>query len=329
MKIKSVPFELLFPPNMNYEYFENAEELPVPASETDTTTLEEAWWAAEASLLSYEHPGFARLVLRLLGSSFFRSFSWGVTQALAFSVRQTCIVAFRGTEIKSTHALKDMSANLGYGVVPFASGLAYRGFVSAFSEVLESDDNIFRFIAAARKDHGCQRVVFCGHSLGGALASLAAVYYGNPCHLYTFGAPRVGDERFVRLLPSTSLRFVNAGDPVPSLPPNIRAIMRESTTLVHGDLPTIVFGGDGLVEPSSVTEQEQRASKAIMRGVQRVGGGLVSSLSTLKKSRGSGEESSSSTFLADLASNTTMDAHAPVKYAVNIWNHIAGHRNGT
>jgi predicted lipase len=74
------------------------------------------------------------------------------------------------------------------------------------------------------------QIIFTGHSLGGALATLAAVDFhdhygfGDRISLYTFGAPRVGDRkwaRFVNSLPFASriYRIQRKGDPVVQLPP--------------------------------------------------------------------------------------------------------------
>jgi hypothetical protein len=66
-----------------------------------------------------------------------------------------------------------------------------------------------------------------GHSLGGAMATLCALKlklkgYEN-VELVTFGSPRVGNHHFSRLmkkvLPETTARFVNMGDPVAKFPP--------------------------------------------------------------------------------------------------------------
>ncbi|RKP09108.1 Alpha/Beta hydrolase protein [Thamnocephalis sphaerospora] len=82
-----------------------------------------------------------------------------------------------------------------------------------------------------------QQLVIVGHSLGGAVAILTAlqILHRRPpwlsnvrvC-LYTFGEPRVGNAAFTRLVhlaladASFSVtRVTNAGDPVPSLPPNL------------------------------------------------------------------------------------------------------------
>ncbi len=66
-----------------------------------------------------------------------------------------------------------------------------------------------------------------GHSLGGALATLAANWLKSfpevnaKVHLYTFGAPRVGGKSFsmnaTQRLDSI-FRCVNGADPVPKVP---------------------------------------------------------------------------------------------------------------
>ena len=63
-------------------------------------------------------------------------------------------------------------------------------------------------------------LVFTGHSMGGALVSLASIDFASqfpsrPSTLYTFGAPRTSDHEFVMLLkqyPIETFRVVNAHD---------------------------------------------------------------------------------------------------------------------
>ncbi len=80
----------------------------------------------------------------------------------------------------------------------------------------------------------CEQVIFTGHSLGGAIATIAFAVYRCWCQsdcnrrdnaeLVTFGAPRVGDVPFMEDFSSVHKgRFchvVHPGDPVPELPPN-------------------------------------------------------------------------------------------------------------
>lgn len=61
--------------------------------------------------------------------------------------------------------------------------------------------------------------IFTGHSLGGALATIAAVV-AEPDSLYTFGSPKPGNPAFAALMPETVRfhRITNRDDIVPWLP---------------------------------------------------------------------------------------------------------------
>jgi predicted lipase len=96
----------------------------------------------------------------------------------------------------------------------------HRGFVSAYMSVRNP-------IHTCLKNQSATHVVVTGHSLGGALATLAAVdlqyNFGNQAkiEIYTFGAPRVGNggfrDSFNRRVPN-SYRFIYGMDIVPALP---------------------------------------------------------------------------------------------------------------
>ena len=69
-------------------------------------------------------------------------------------------------------------------------------------------------------------ITFCGHSLGGSIAMVAAGYYSHISHgniqvkCHTFGAPKVGDDAFLKWLndDSTLVNLVNHGDIIPCFP---------------------------------------------------------------------------------------------------------------
>ncbi len=68
-------------------------------------------------------------------------------------------------------------------------------------------------------------MVATGHSLGGAVATLAAAYLraaGNAVDLYTYGSPRVGNDAFANFVSAQAgleIRVTHLDDPVPRLPP--------------------------------------------------------------------------------------------------------------
>jgi hypothetical protein len=67
-------------------------------------------------------------------------------------------------------------------------------------------------------DQGC-RIWLTGHSLGAALATLAADRFQDVQGLYTFGSPRVGDRQFQKNFQLRAYRVVNGDDIVARVPP--------------------------------------------------------------------------------------------------------------
>lgn len=98
----------------------------------------------------------------------------------------------------------------------------HSGFNNAWNEISVAAQNAVR---QARSANPSYRVVTTGHSLGGAVATLAAAYLragGIPTELYTYGAPRVGNEEFANFVsrqPGGHFRITHGADPVPKVPP--------------------------------------------------------------------------------------------------------------
>lgn len=74
---------------------------------------------------------------------------------------------------------------------------------------------------------GNETVICCGHSLGGALATICALDVETnleddyDVYCVTFGSPRVGGKHFTRLFDTevkNSYRLVDANDPIPRVP---------------------------------------------------------------------------------------------------------------
>jgi len=85
----------------------------------------------------------------------------------------------------------------------------HRGF-------LRSLDTIWR---EAEDALGDGKVWFTGHSLGAALATLAADRLPGSHALYTYGSPRVGDKKFRQAFRANAYRFVNNNDGITVVPP--------------------------------------------------------------------------------------------------------------
>ena len=91
-------------------------------------------------------------------------------------------------------------------------------------------DNTIKSVISAleplRKEHPSYAIVCAGHSLGGALANVAALEilqagFSNVQH-YSFGSPRVGNQQFAeysnKMLPEAQ-RITHYKDTVPHVPP--------------------------------------------------------------------------------------------------------------
>lgn len=98
----------------------------------------------------------------------------------------------------------------------------HTGFAKGWQEVA---DAATRGVEAARAAHADYRLVVTGHSLGGAIATLAGAYLrrgGLPADVYTYGSPRVGNDHFANFMtaqPGVDWRVTHRDDPVPRLPP--------------------------------------------------------------------------------------------------------------
>ena len=173
-----------------------------------------------AANLAYLDEATIAPVVKSWGFSQFRFFDHKETQAFVCGNAKTILIAFRGTEPKK---LKDWVSDVKARKVKGPVGQVHRGFKGALTKVWP---NLIDYVGTIRKNN--QKLWLTGHSLGAALATLAAararLEEGVPVRgLYTFGHPRTGDERFARgldsALPGLVYRFVNNNDVVPRVPP--------------------------------------------------------------------------------------------------------------
>ncbi len=235
----------------------------------DTTTLRlraetqgsvnvaNAYWMARLSALAYQSEHAQRTALTALGApiddAHYRFFDQAGMQAFYVATDHAAILAFRGTEGGSLRDLWTDAAALNR--VQAWVGRVHRGFEEG-TEALWHDGGLGDFL---RSRHGYDRKVdgprpsrlplfVTGHSLGGALATLATMRsLIDGCledqratlprslgckdrrivvtSLMTFGAPRVGDPTLAAWLGAelsergvSAHRFVNESDVVPQVP---------------------------------------------------------------------------------------------------------------
>jgi len=134
---------------------------------------------------------------------------------------KTVVVAFRGTtDLRNWITNLNVAHNSPYpGVV---NATVHTGFLEAYDGVKESvRSEVMSLISAV----SANRIVFTGHSLGAALATLTAADLAPslkiPISMYNYGSPRVGNQvfsdYFTKLVPNT-IRVTNRKDIVPHLP---------------------------------------------------------------------------------------------------------------
>ncbi|CCN37370.1 conserved hypothetical protein [Vibrio nigripulchritudo MADA3029] len=124
------------------------------------------------------------------------------------------VISFRGTEKNAGDILADGNIGLKGS---YSGQSVHAGFANLFTSIQPQLVKLLSSMKTAPK------VIHCvGHSLGGAIASLAADWikarYSLPVHLYTFGAPRVGLKAYSMRDVDKSYRCTHGADPVTMIP---------------------------------------------------------------------------------------------------------------
>jgi hypothetical protein len=235
--IPAPKYELLFPPVFETEafrYFENGRAHPFRPDATDLE-LVNAWWLAEASLLAYAPAEFAVESFRAAGldAANLRPFQHEGTQCYVAFGERLVIVAFRGTQVLRPDrwssladawndfrdALRDARTDGRFALTELTPGsgqYVHRGFLAALDGVWPA---VEAQLEALQSERPSRTFWFTGHSLGAALATLAAQRFQNVRGLYTFGSPLVGDRLFAAGLRIPAFRFVHNNDLVARVPP--------------------------------------------------------------------------------------------------------------
>lgn len=208
-------FKNLFDPNKTYQYFHKAKEYPFLPEARSLNKVNMAW-LADAVMLAYCDSGFVKEKLGKVGfDRTFHSINNKGTQGFITSNKEVIFVIFRGTEINET---KDLLYDANFLPTAEGNGLVHNGFRDALDAVWVEVEKRLKDMTKL----GNQSVWFTGHSLGGAIASLAAGRWkANPSHsqqmvsLYTFGAPGVGNKDYVKDYPDVSVvRVIDNEDQV-------------------------------------------------------------------------------------------------------------------
>lgn len=286
----------LAPPYLEHAYFADHDLRPFQADAASFNQAN-AWWLAEASTLAYADEAFAVEWFKKAGLDTVRFFDKNSTQCFVASNREFAVVAFRGSEVwkrkgktDTRVVAADFMTNADFWLTDWPrGGKVHRGFKNALDEVWEE---LFAYLTALQR--GGRKIWMTGHSLGAALATLAADRYGEVQGVYTFGSPRVGDLRFKEGYSNRAYRLVNGSDIVTKIPP--------SGFYMHvGELRLIDRKGKIAIQPT------EKISRPPSGGVNVGGAGSFENKNPHK----------ASVFVPDAVSD-----HVPLLYAILIWNHL-------
>lgn len=158
------------------------------------------------------------------GAKVLTTFSGEITDVQGFvsadDTNQLIVVSIKGSE-----SVRNWIADLSFIAVPcdlVDNCLVHVGFLTAYNEIAEE---LLAGVANATAAYPNYKIIFTGHSLGGAVNTLAAGYarkQGFAVDVYSYGSPRVGNDAFVSFItdqPGLESRVTHLDDPVPRLPP--------------------------------------------------------------------------------------------------------------
>lgn len=294
-------FKDLFAPNKAYEYFQHADQYPFEVRST-YFSLVNAGWLADCALLAYldegdviealEHVGLRGQCFGFAQPGAHGSSAESGAQGFIAESDGWAIVCFRGT-----NDLRDVFDDLRIELVERDrhAGRVHEGFYESLESIWPGMLDELEEIQGGSNTP--VPVWFTGHSLGAAMATLAADGYEHARALYTFGSPRVGDKAFRQGLAVNAYRIVNNNDVVTAVPPALPGR--------YGHVGDLKYFGDA----GELTDDPRwwTTLKESVIGHVRALQDLVVDISALD--------------LDELNADQIRD-HSPTAYAKNLWNLI-------
>ena len=218
----------------------NIPKMPTTLDPYDTSfSAEKSYFFALASKLAYAKPKAIESELKRFGFYKARVITNTETGTECFvaATKEFIVISFRGTEL----SFKDWMTDFQFLHTDGPLGEGHSGFIKAYRSVadeLEEAIKYCRYRTKKRIPNGYgemkdlfnkqhpQSIWLTGHSLGGALASVAAAHRVERClpvdGVYTFGSPRVFEWdtaiKYDQSAGDRTFRFVNNVDIVTRLP---------------------------------------------------------------------------------------------------------------
>jgi hypothetical protein len=308
----------LVPPYHDYKYFADAAENPFRPAARGFEMIN-AWWLAEAATLAFHLSDKVEAEFRAAGFSFFEAIERDGTECFIAANDEFVVVTFRGVEsglrkgdIDFRHIFTDLFTVAKLRLVPFGTGAGsvHGGFLHAFEQV---EGDLTRVLSGL--DDGRRTFWFTGHSLGAALATIAAARAPRLHGLYTYGSPRVGDVAFAaafarNFTPRFGVeyyRFVNDSDIVTVVPPH--GLYRHVGALRH-------------IQPDGQISDDPTLLSRLSDTISDIGGKLGALLHVPF-----GGLSRLEARLLDLTLEGVTD-HVPTLYTTHIWNAYVEEQGG-
>jgi triacylglycerol lipase len=167
---------------------------------------------AKLAGIAYLDPAEARKEYAAEGYPYIKFFDHEGAQCYAVWNKKDYVLCFRGTE---PDQFSDILADL--NAIPDRAeldGYVHDGFQDEVEKIWTDIKQHVKVFAKVRT------MFICGHSLGGAMATIAASRMMFKVEaLFTYGSPRVGSSDFVKALQVTHYRHVNNNDIVTAVPP--------------------------------------------------------------------------------------------------------------
>lgn len=181
---------------------------------SELSVLRRSLLFAEISMAAYLPPEQCNIAAGKLGFTDGKFFDFGGPKAYWFQNEFDSVVVFRGIEV---HQWTDIAADANaLAALSETVGNVHCGFKSAVDEIWPRIET--------QLEKNTKSVWFCGHSIGGALATICAgrcmlsYIKTEPEGLFTFGSPRVGCKRYVNHVKLAHYRWVNNSDVVTCVP---------------------------------------------------------------------------------------------------------------
>lgn len=287
--------ELVFHPerDTDYRHFDDADRHPFDTS--DALGRRNAWWLADAALLAYWDEAHA--LPRFAGAGLkATAFNHDGVDGYVAAGDGFAIVTFRGTEPDQS---SDIFDDANFALVPWdtTGASVHAGFLHALDRVWPK---LAPQLEALASSH---RIWFTGHSLGAALATLAAARFGGSTGVCTLGSPRVGNRAFASAFATRfgarARRYVADTDVVTHVPPPAPLPYKHVDELRQ-------------IDPGGLVSDARPALSHFFNALFGDAQHLRQVVTLLR----TGSMTAAPKFLLD---------HMPAGYAVDIWNDYAQH----